>query len=122
MKTAVTYYSRHHENTKQVPDAIARGRDVTLIDVAETHGAPLEDYDLIGYGAGKQGCTKAIRFFEGITESSNEGGFLPRFYRMPSCSAQRVRKDAALTTGRGSASQGVMAFSIHTMSYQRPNL
>ncbi|MDY3282723.1 flavodoxin family protein [Dysosmobacter sp.] len=52
MKTAVIYYSRHHGNTKKVLDAIARGRDVTLIDAAETHSAPLEDYDLIGFASG----------------------------------------------------------------------
>ena len=52
MKTAVIYYSRHHENTKKVLDAIARGRDVTLIDAAEMESAPLEEYDLIGFASG----------------------------------------------------------------------
>lgn len=31
MKTAIVYYSRHHENTKMLIDAIAAGHEVDLI-------------------------------------------------------------------------------------------
>lgn len=52
MKTAVIYYSRHHGNTKKVLDAIAQRFDLTLIDAAETAGADLTAYDLIGFASG----------------------------------------------------------------------
>lgn len=54
MKTAIIYYSRHHENTKQLLDAIkgASEDDVTLIDVTSPVTVNLEEYDLIGFASG----------------------------------------------------------------------
>lgn len=54
MKTAIIYYSRHHENTKKLLDAIkkASSDDITLIDVTETASANLEEYDVIGFASG----------------------------------------------------------------------
>ncbi len=54
MKTAIIYYSRHHENTKQLLDAIcqASADEITLFDVTETASANLEEYDMIGFASG----------------------------------------------------------------------
>lgn len=54
MKTAIIYYSKHHENTKQLLDAIqkASSDEITLLDVTETASANLEKYDLIGFASG----------------------------------------------------------------------
>lgn len=52
MKTAIIYYSRHHENTKKILDAIAKKHEVTLIDATKTQNFDLTDYDLIGFASG----------------------------------------------------------------------
>lgn len=52
MKTAVVYYSRHHENTKKLLDAMAENNDITLIDVTKMSNADLNEYDLIGFASG----------------------------------------------------------------------
>lgn len=54
MKTAIVYYSRHHENTKKLLDAIksACADDITLIDVTADPAADLEGYDRIGFASG----------------------------------------------------------------------
>lgn len=52
MKTAIIYYSRHHENTKKLIDAIAQDNDVTLIDAVNTKEADLSQYDLVGFASG----------------------------------------------------------------------
>lgn len=52
MKTAIVYYSKHHENTKKVLDAIAAKEDVTLINVTKNPTASLEEYDCIGFASG----------------------------------------------------------------------
>lgn len=36
MKTAIIYYSKHHENTKQLLDSISAKHEVTLIDSSQT--------------------------------------------------------------------------------------
>lgn len=54
MKTAIIYYSKHHENTKKVLDAIksASSDDITFIDVTTQDSANLEEYDAIGFASG----------------------------------------------------------------------
>lgn len=52
MKTAIIYYSNHHGNTKKAVEAIAQGRDVTLIDAAAVKSADLSGYELIGFASG----------------------------------------------------------------------
>lgn len=54
MKTAIIYYSKHHENTKQLLDAIqaASSDEITLIDVTQTSSASLDKYDAIGFASG----------------------------------------------------------------------
>lgn len=49
MKTAIIYYSKHHENTKKLLDAIksASSDEITLIDVTTTSSANLENYDMV---------------------------------------------------------------------------
>lgn len=39
MKNAIVYYSKHHENTKALIDAIAEKYDVDCIDITE-HPSP----------------------------------------------------------------------------------
>lgn len=52
MKTAIIYYSRHHENTKQLLDVIAGKHEVTLIDATQVQSFDLTEYDLIGFASG----------------------------------------------------------------------
>ena len=52
MKTAIIYYSRHHQNTKKLLDAIATREDVCLIDAVTVKEADLSDYHLIGFASG----------------------------------------------------------------------
>lgn len=54
MKTAIIYYSKHHENTKKLLDAVKAASDdeITLIDVTLTPSADLKEYDLIGFASG----------------------------------------------------------------------
>jgi len=52
MKTAIVYYSKHHENTKKLLDAIAQEYDVELIDVSNTKVFDLSEYEVIGFASG----------------------------------------------------------------------
>lgn len=52
MKTAILYYSKHHGNTKQLLDAIAKKHDVTLIDITENPTPNVDDFDRIGFASG----------------------------------------------------------------------
>lgn len=52
MKTAIVYYSAHHENTKKLLDAISAGADVTLIDAAKATDCDLSEYDIVGFASG----------------------------------------------------------------------
>ena len=52
MKTAIVYYSKHHENTKKLLDAIAQEDKVTLIDATHPEIDDLSGYDAIGFASG----------------------------------------------------------------------
>lgn len=52
MKTAIVYYSKHHENTKKVLDSIAEENEITLIDIISTPKPDLSEYDRIGFASG----------------------------------------------------------------------
>lgn len=52
MKTAIVYYSKHHQNTKKLIDEIAKNHDITLIDAIADKDAELLEYDLIGFASG----------------------------------------------------------------------
>ena len=52
MKTAIVYYSKHHENTKKLLDAIAQEDEVTLIDATQPEIDDLSGYDVIGFASG----------------------------------------------------------------------
>lgn len=52
MKTAIIYYSKHHENTKKVIDFLCKENDITLIDAAKNKTADLSEYDIIGFASG----------------------------------------------------------------------
>ncbi len=45
MKTAIIYYSKHHENTRKLLDAIKKASDdeITLFDVTKTDTVNLEE-------------------------------------------------------------------------------
>ena len=49
MKTAIIYYSKHHQNTKKLLDAIAKKHpEVDLFDVTKISKMDLSKYDQIG--------------------------------------------------------------------------
>ena len=53
MKTAIVYYSKHHENTKKLLDAIAEKHpEVDLFDVTKLQTSDLSAYDRIGFASG----------------------------------------------------------------------
>ena len=53
MKTAIVYYSKHHENTKKLLDAIAEKHpEVDLLDVTKLQTSDLSAYDRIGFASG----------------------------------------------------------------------
>lgn len=52
MKTAIVYYSKHHENTKKVLDALKNLYDVTLIDITAFKNIDLTQFDIVGFASG----------------------------------------------------------------------
>ena len=70
MKTAICYYSRHHGNTRQVLEAMAREGDVELIDVTTRQTVRLERYDCIGFASG----IYAFAFHPAVAEIAREKG------------------------------------------------
>lgn len=54
MKTAIIFYSRHHENTKKLLEAIknASSDEIDLFDITESAPQNLEKYDRIGFASG----------------------------------------------------------------------
>lgn len=52
MKVLIVYHSEHHDNTKQLVEAIARQGDVTLLNASENSNLNWSDYDLIGFASG----------------------------------------------------------------------
>lgn len=53
MKTAIIYYSKHHQNTKKLLDAIAKKHpEVDLFDVTKISKMDLSKYDRIGFASG----------------------------------------------------------------------
>lgn len=52
MRTAIIYVSTHHGNTKKLVDAIAREKEVRMIDIVKEKDADLSDYDCIGIASG----------------------------------------------------------------------
>ena len=52
MKTAIVYYSRHHENTKKLLDTLTGAHEITLIDATKCQKADLSQYDLVGFASG----------------------------------------------------------------------
>lgn len=53
MKTAIIYYSKHHQNTKKLLDAIAdKHPEVDLFDITNEPLTGLDGYDRIGFASG----------------------------------------------------------------------
>jgi flavodoxin len=52
MKTAIIYHSAHHQNTKQLVDAICQTYAVDAFEVPGAQNIPVSSYDLIGFASG----------------------------------------------------------------------
>lgn len=81
MKTAIIYYSRHHENTKKLLDAIkgASSDEITLFDVTTTPSVNLKEYDLIGFASGiyySKFEKKVLEFAENNTPDGKDVFFI----------------------------------------------
>jgi flavodoxin len=51
-KCLIVYYSYHHGNTKKIADAMSEASGAELCTVDELDSHNLQDYELIGFGAG----------------------------------------------------------------------
>lgn len=71
MKTAICYYSHHHQNTLKVLEAIAAENEVDLIDVTARQTVRLDEYDCIGFASGIYG----FEFHKGVVEFARQ--YLP---------------------------------------------
>ncbi|HJB38788.1 MAG TPA: flavodoxin [Candidatus Ruthenibacterium avium] len=71
MKTAICYYSHHHQNTLKVLEAIAAENEVDLIDVITRQTVRLDEYDCIGFASGIYG----FEFHKGVVEFARQ--YLP---------------------------------------------
>lgn len=52
MKTAIVYYSKHHQNTKKVLDFLCQSQEITLIDAVKGADIDLSEYECIGFASG----------------------------------------------------------------------
>lgn len=52
MKTAIIYHSTHHQNTKQLVDAICQANSVDAFEVPGVQSIPIASYDAIGFASG----------------------------------------------------------------------
>jgi flavodoxin len=52
MKTAIVYYSYHHQNTLKVLRALAETEPIELINATTKQSVRLGDYDCIGFASG----------------------------------------------------------------------
>ena len=53
MKTAIVFYSKHHQNTQKLVNAIkAEYPDISLFDISADQTVKLEEYDRIGVASG----------------------------------------------------------------------
>ena len=73
MNTAITYYSKHHGNTKKLLDAIALENEVTLIDVTDTSITDLSAFDRIGIASGIYYASFSKQLLEFVSNHLPEG-------------------------------------------------
>jgi flavodoxin len=52
MKTLLIVYSYHHNNTQKIAETFAQSLSATIVTPQQTDPAMLQQYDLIGFGAG----------------------------------------------------------------------
>lgn len=52
MKTAVIYYSKHHNNTKKLLEAISEKYEIDVFDITRNPCPDLCKYDLVGFASG----------------------------------------------------------------------
>jgi menaquinone-dependent protoporphyrinogen IX oxidase len=69
MSTAIVYYSKHHENTKKLVDAIKEAHpDVKTIDITENRVMDLSQYTRIGIASGIYASKFALSLMEYLKE------------------------------------------------------
>lgn len=51
-KAVIIYYSKHHENTKKVLEAIKAQCQVELVAIDQVEGLNLQEYDRVGFASG----------------------------------------------------------------------
>lgn len=75
MKTAIIFYSRHHENTKKLLEAIknASSDEIDLFDITEAAPQNLEKYDRIGFASGIYYSKFEKRVLEFAKNSTSDG-------------------------------------------------
>ena len=83
MKTAIIYYSKHHENTRKLLNAIKKASDdeITLFDVTKTDTVNLEEYDLIGFASGiyySKFEKRVLKFAKDYTPDGKDVFFIDR--------------------------------------------
>lgn len=52
MRTAIVYFSKHHNNTKKLLDAVSGTFETDLINAADVKEFDLSAYDMIGFASG----------------------------------------------------------------------
>ena len=52
MKTAITYASAHHHNTKKIVEAMASVISTDMIDITKEKDLSLVSYDVLGFASG----------------------------------------------------------------------
>lgn len=106
MKTAILYYSKHHENTKRLLDAIAEKHEVDLIDVTKEKEIDLGDYDRIGFASGIYYSGFAKQLLETATQILPGG---KKVFYIATCGSMRssyFKGIKAITTKMGCESIG----------------
>ena len=74
MSTAIVYYSKHHENTKKLVDAIKEAHpDVKTIDITENRVMDLSQYTGIGIASGIYASKFALSLMEYLKEKMPTG-------------------------------------------------
>lgn len=79
MKSLIIVYSYHHNNTLKVANAISSVLNGVVKTPMEVKQEELQQYDLIGFGAGIDSGThysQLIDFAKNVAKSNNQKGFI----------------------------------------------
>lgn len=116
MKTAIIYYSKHHENTKQLLDAIqkASSDEITLIDVTTTSSATLDGYDRIGFASGiyySKFEKRVIEFAKNYTPNGKDVFFIYTYGAKKEGYTKSIREALANTNSNILGEYGCLGFN-----------